>query len=280
MPVLVGIALLDEHRGICYVLDISERKRTERTVALYAEELARSNRELEAFASVASHDLQEPLRTVASFTQLLAARYGDRFDAEGHELLGFVVGGVERMSALHRGPARGVPGRHPRAPARPRRLRATPAGGPRRPAGRPRRGRGHASRTDPLPTLPGDKTQIGQLLRNLLDNAVKFHRPGVAPRVDIGAVREGDAWVFRVSDNGLGIEPQYFDRIFVIFQRLHLQDEYPGTGIGLAVCRRVVERHGGRMWVESEPGVGSTFCFTLPATAAEAPRADQEAKSR
>ncbi len=279
MPVLVGIALLDPHRGICYVLDISERKRNERTVALYAEELARSNRELEAFASVASHDLQEPLRTVASFTQLLAARYGDRFDAEGHELLGFVVGGVERMSALIEGllaVSRVGTRALPHAPVDCERLlqgvlddlrTALDAAG--------------ASVThDPLPTLPGDETQLGQLLRNLLDNAVKFHRPGVPPRVAISALREGDVWVFRVSDNGLGIEPQYFDRIFVIFQRLHLQDEYPGTGIGLAVCRRVVERHGGRMWIESEPGVGSTFCFTLPATAVAGSRADREAKAR
>jgi light-regulated signal transduction histidine kinase (bacteriophytochrome) len=131
----------------------------------------------------------------------------------------------------------------------------------------------------PLPTLPGDATQLAQLLRNLLDNAVKFRRPGAPAQVHVAAARDGDAWVFRVSDNGLGIEPQYFDRIFVIFQRLHLQDEYPGTGIGLAVCRRVVERHGGRIWVESEPGAGSTFCFRLPAAAAATGRVDRGAES-
>jgi PAS domain S-box-containing protein len=276
VPVLVGIALLDEHRGICYVLDISERKRTERTLALYAEELARSNRELEAFASVASHDLQEPLRTVASFTQLLAARYGDRLDADGHELMGFVVGGVLRMSALIEG------------------LLAVSRVGTRAlPHGqvdceRLLRGvlddlkaaldeAGASVTHGPLPTLPGDEAQLAQLLRNLLDNAVKFRRPGVPPRVRVAATREGDEWVFRVSDNGLGIEPQYFDRIFVIFQRLHLQDEYPGTGIGLAVCRRVVERHGGRIWVESAPGEGSTFCFSLPAAPVAAGRVEREA---
>jgi PAS domain S-box-containing protein len=276
VPVLVGIALLDEHRGICYVLDISERKRTERTLALYAEELARSNRELEAFASVASHDLQEPLRTVASFTQLLAARYGERLDADGHELLDFVVGGVERMSALIEGllaVSRVGTRSLPHGPVDCERVlrgvlddlkAALEAVG--------------ASVTrGPLPTLPGDETQLAQLLRNLLDNAVKFRRPGVPPRVEISAVREGGDWLFRVSDNGLGIEPQYFERIFVIFQRLHLQDEYPGTGIGLAVCRRVVERHGGRIWVESDPSAGSTFSFTLPAVAGGSARADREA---
>jgi light-regulated signal transduction histidine kinase (bacteriophytochrome) len=264
VPVLVGIALLDEHRGICYVLDISERKRTERTLALYAAELARSNRELEAFASVASHDLQEPLRTVASFTELLAARYGERLDADGHELLDFVVGGVERMSALIEGllavsrvGTRGLP----HASVDCERLVRTVVDDLKAAID----ATGATVTHGPLPTLPGDGTQLAQLLRNLLDNAVKFRRPGVPPRVRVEASREGDAWLFRVADNGLGIEAQYFDRIFVIFQRLHLHDEYPGTGIGLAVCRRVVERHGGRIWLESEAGVGSTFCFTLPA---------------
>jgi PAS domain S-box-containing protein len=264
VPVLVGIALLDEHRGICYVLDISERKRTERTLAVFAAELARSNRELEAFASVASHDLQEPLRTVASFTELLAARYGERLDADGRELLDFVVGGVERMSALIEGLL---------AVSRVG-TRALPHGlvdcehvlhGVLDDLKAALDTAGASVTHGPLPTLPGDETQLAQLLRNLLDNAVKFRRPGVPPRVGVEAAREGDAWLFRVADNGLGIEPQYFERIFVIFQRLHLQDEFPGTGIGLAVCRRVVERHGGRIWVESEAGAGSTFCFTLPA---------------
>jgi PAS domain S-box-containing protein len=267
VPVLVGVAPLDEHRGICYVLDIGERKRSEETLAHYAAELARSNRELEAFAYVASHDLQEPLRTVASFTELLARRYGDRLDPDARELVGFVVGGVERMSLLIEGLLAvsrvGTRSQPPRPVDFERLLEEAVADL------RARLDAAEAIVTHgPLPTLPGDATQLGQLLRNLLDNAVKFRRPDVPPRVRVEAAPDGESWVFRVSDNGLGIEPRYFERIFVIFQRLHLQEEYPGTGIGLAVCRRIVERHGGRIWVESEAGVGSTFCFALPASPA------------
>jgi PAS domain S-box-containing protein len=268
VPVLVGVALLDDHRGICYVLDIGERKRSEQTLALYAAELARSNRDLEAFAYVASHDLQEPLRTVASFTELIGERYAERLDAGGRELLGFVVGGVERMSLLIEGLLAvsrvGTRGQPHRPVAFERLLEEAVADlGARLDAA------GAVVTHGPLPTVPGDPTQLGQLLRNLIDNAVKFRRSGVAPRVRVEAERDGDSWVFRVRDNGLGIEPRYFERIFVIFQRLHLQEEYPGTGIGLAVCRRIVERHGGRIWVESEAGSGSTFCFALRASAVE-----------
>jgi PAS domain S-box-containing protein len=265
VPVLVGVALLDEHRGICYVLDIGERKRSEETLALYAAELARSNRDLEAFAYVASHDLQQPLRTVASFTELIAQRYGDRLDPAGRELLGFVVGGVERMSLLIEGllvvSRVGTRGQPPRPVDFERLLEEAVAD-----LGARLDRAGAVVTHGPLPTLPGDATQLGQLLRNLLDNAVKFRRLDVPPRVRVEAARDGESWSFRVSDNGLGIEPQYFERIFVIFQRLHLQEEYPGTGIGLAVCRRIVERHGGRIWVESDAGAGSTFCFTLPSS--------------
>jgi PAS domain S-box-containing protein len=264
VPVLVGLAPLDDRSGcVCYVLDMSERQRTRRELERYAADLARSNQELESFAYVASHDLQEPLRTVASFTQLLADRYRGQLDAEAGELIDFVVGGVERMHALIEGLLelarvgtrgrpfgtidveellRGVEGDLTAAFAE----------------------SGAVVSHDTLPVVQGDATQLAQLLRNLLDNAVKFRRPGHPPRVHVSAEREGEAWKFRVQDDGLGIEPQYFERIFVIFQRLHGRDEYPGTGIGLAVCRKVVERHGGRMGLTSEPGRGSTFWFTLP----------------
>ena len=117
---------------------------------------------------------------------------------------------------------------------------------------------------DPLPSLPADQTQLTQLFQNLVGNALKFRRPEEPPRIHVAAAREDSAWRFSVRDNGLGIDPQFFDRIFIIFQRLHGREEYPGTGIGLAVCKKIVERHGGRIWVESEPGKGSTFHFTIP----------------
>jgi PAS domain S-box-containing protein len=264
VPVLLGLAPLDDRSGcVCYVLDMSERQRTRRELERYAADLARSNRELESFAYVASHDLQEPLRTVASFTQLLADRYRGQLDAEAGELIDFVVGGVERMHALTEGLLElarvGTRGR-PFEPVHVEELLRGVEGDLSAALAES----GAAVTHGPLPVVQGDATQLAQLLRNLLDNAVKFRRPGHPPRVHVSAEREGDAWMFRVQDDGLGIEPQYFERIFVIFQRLHGRDEYPGTGIGLAVCRKVVVRHGGRMGVASEPGRGSTFWFTLP----------------
>jgi signal transduction histidine kinase len=242
---------------------ITERKRAEEEIRRYAEDLKRSNQELEHFAHVASHDLQEPLRAVSSFSQLLARRYQGQLDTDADEFIAFIVEGVTRMQALindllalSRIGTRGNP------------FALVDCAGILQAAKADLDVAIAASGTvithDPLPTLRADPAQLTQLVQNLLSNAIKFRRPEDVPRIHVSAARQDGAWRFSVRDNGIGIEPQYFDRIFIIFQRLHGGEEYPGTGIGLAICRKIVERHGGRIWVESEPGGGSTFSFTIP----------------
>jgi light-regulated signal transduction histidine kinase (bacteriophytochrome) len=238
------------------VVDIGARKRAE-------EELRRSNEELERFAYVASHDLQEPLRTVASYVQLLSRRYRDRLDADAMDFIDFAVGGVRRMQhliedllAFSRVGTRG--GAFMPTDARAvlqdalASLRAATSES------------GAHVETSALPTVLADRGQLEQLLTNLVGNALKFHG-AEPPLVRVSAERTGTMWTFSVRDNGIGIAPEYFERIFVIFQRLHGREEYPGTGVGLAICKKIVERHGGRIWVESAPGDGATFSFTLPA---------------
>ena len=252
--------------------DITARKLAEEALALKAQELARSNTELEQFAYVASHDLQEPLRMIASYTQLLSRRYKDKLDREAEEFIGFAVGGALRMQVLindllsySRVGTRGKAF----APVDCARIVQQTLENLKIALEESRA----VITQDPLPTVSGDPTQLTQLFQNLIGNAIKFHG-AEDPRVSVSAQRrEGAAaappggpgeWVFCIRDNGIGIEPQYFERIFVIFQRLHTRQEYPGTGIGLALCKKIVERHGGRIWVESEPGRGSAFLFTLP----------------
>jgi PAS domain S-box-containing protein len=247
--------------------DITERKRAERELK-QAEELKQaiealevSNRDLEQFAYVASHDLQEPLRMVSSFTQLLAKRYRGKLDKDADEFIAYIVAGAKRMQALindlltysrvdTRGESFGPIDSEAAFNQAIANLRVAIE-------------EVEAVIThDPLPPLIADNLQIVQLFQNLLGNAIKFHGKE-PPRIHVSARQENNEWVFSFRDNGIGIAPEYFDRVFVIFQRLHGREEYPGTGTGLAICKRIVERHGGRIWVESELNKGSTFYFAI-----------------
>jgi PAS domain S-box-containing protein len=230
-------------------------------LALRAQELARSNAELEQFAYVASHDLQEPLRMVTSFTQLMVDRYGNKLGPDADEFIDYIVDGARRMSRLINDLLE-----YSRVGTRGKLLGPTDCAAVFEMARDNLRAAieesGAVVTADPLPTVLGDETQLVQLFQNLIGNSIKF-RAGRSIQVHVGAERQDGQWLFRVADNGIGIEPQYAERIFVIFQRLHSRTEYPGTGIGLAICKKIVERHGGRIWVESQVGEGSTFYFLL-----------------
>ena len=249
------------------VRDITERKKAEEALAQKSTELQRSNQELEQFAYVASHDLQEPLRMVSSYVQLLARRYQGKLDQDADEFIGFAVDGATRMQRLindlllySRVGTRGkkfvpIDGYQALAAALDNLQLAL-------------QDNAATVTHDPLPTVMEDGSQLTQLFQNLIGNAIKFHG-NEKPQVHVSARQQGDEWLFSVRDNGIGIAPENFERIFIIFQRLHSRDEYPGTGIGLAVCKRIVERHGGKIWLESEPGKGTTFFFTLAAARIE-----------
>jgi hypothetical protein len=228
----------------------------------YAQELARSNRELEQFAYVASHDLQEPLRTLASYAKLLSRRYEDQLDAKANRFIRYILEEALRMQALINDLLRySRVGRQPQnfAPCDcaavfdvvVQRLEGAIANS------------GATVTGNDLPTVFADETQLIQLFQNLISNALKYRSPEL-PVVQVAAVQQEGQWLFSVRDNGIGIEPKYAERIFMIFQRLHTQEEYSGTGIGLAIAAKIVERHGGRIWVESELGQGAIFYFTIP----------------
>lgn len=250
--------------AVAAAMDITDRKRAEDALKERSEDLARSNSDLEQFAYVASHDLQEPLRAVAGCVQILQQRLGRRLDGQDLELMSHATAGAARMQSLINDLLA-----FSRVGTRAHNLQpiASEDAFQRAVAGLSSAiaESGVSITHDPLPHVAADPMQLAQLLQNLIANAIKFRRDE-APRVHVGARLEGDAWHFTVSDNGIGIEADYFDRIFVVFQRLHTRREYPGTGIGLAICKKIVERHGGRIWLESQPGVGSTFHFNLPAT--------------
>jgi light-regulated signal transduction histidine kinase (bacteriophytochrome) len=264
-----------------YALNAELEERVEaRTV-----ELRRSNTDLQQFAYVSSHDLQEPLRMVTHFMKLLEQRYRDRLDADAQEFIGFALDGAQRMQQLIQDLLTysrvGTHGKNIELcdcnDVVHRVLENLQLQLAERQA---------VLKMQPLPLVWGDAVQLSQVFQNLLSNALKF-RGETPPEIEISAVPAQKAEVlpaghpgandsvqwheFRVRDNGLGIGPQDFDRIFVVFQRLHGRDKYPGTGIGLSICKKIVERHGGRIWVESELGKGATFCFTLPGPGAGSP---------
>jgi PAS domain S-box-containing protein len=265
-PIEIMLSPLESPEGILVtaaIRNITERKRSEQHLVETVAELNRSNDELEQFAYVASHDLQEPLRMVASYTQLLAERYKGRLDSDADEFIAYAVDGSNRMQVLiqdllaySRAGTNGktlhkISSDHALKEALTN-LRATIQES------------GAVVTHDLLPIITTDGTQLAQIFQNLVGNAVKYHG-AAAPRVHVSAAKNGgNEWIFSVRDNGLGIDPQYFDRIFVLFQRLHGQTEFKGTGIGLAICKKMLERLGGRIWVESEPEKGSTFRFALP----------------
>jgi signal transduction histidine kinase len=234
--------------------ELDERRRVEA-------DLRRSNIDLEQFAYVASHDLQEPLRMVVSYLQLIERRYKSQLDEAGQEFIAYAVDGGKRMQALINDLLA-----YSRVGRRAGDLTATDLGGvlarARRRLESQLRDAGAEITSDRLPTVLADAPQIEQLFQNLLANAVKFRRPE-PPRVHVWAERDGGGWRIGVRDNGIGIAPEFGERIFELFQRLHGREEYEGTGIGLAIARKIVDRHGGRIWVESTPGEGATFYFTL-----------------
>ena len=243
--------------------DISERKRNEEAIEKKSEELARSNDELQQFAYVASHDLQEPLRMVASYTQLLASRYEGRLDSDAQEFIGYAVDGAARMQRLIQDLLS-----FSRVESQGKMLRETSSedalAGALLNLSRAIEESGAVVSHEPLPTVLADDTQLLQLFQNLVGNALKYRNAEI-PQIHVKATRNGNReWTFAVRDNGIGINPKHFNRIFVMFQRLHGREEFSGTGIGLAVCKKIVERHGGHIWVESESDHGSTFKFTLP----------------
>jgi light-regulated signal transduction histidine kinase (bacteriophytochrome) len=235
--------------------DITERKQAE-------QRLKRSNESLEQFAYVASHDLQEPLRIIASYSQLLERRYKDKLDQDADDFIEFIVDAADRMQKLitdllvfsRVGSKDVAPGRVDSTEVIRKVIAAMSATIEENKA---------AVTYERLPVLIAPEISFTQIFQNLLGNALKFRSPE-PPKIHVAATEHNNEWIFSVRDNGIGIEPQYKERIFQIFQRLHSKQEYPGTGIGLSICKKIVENWGGRIWVESELGKGSTFFFTIP----------------
>ncbi len=263
-PVEISLSPLEAQNKflvIAIIRDISERKRVEAELKIANKELSRSNKELEEFAYIASHDLQEPLRSVAGSCQLLKRRYANKLDASALEFIDFAVAGAKRMEELINDLLS-----YSRVSTKAKEptivdmnnvlsnvldnLRTSISDA------------GAKVTNGELPTLAIDEWQVYQLLQNLIANALKFKSNDV-PKIHIGATQKQGQWHFSVSDNGIGIDAKYFDRIFEVFKRLHTRDQYPGTGIGLASCKKIVERHGGEIWLESVVGEGTTFHFTL-----------------
>ncbi len=269
IPVHISINTLDDLKGVYIVItDLSEQKHHEKLkyahekLNISLEELKRSNYELQQFAYVASHDLQEPLRMVSSFSQLLEKRYKDRLDEDANEFIGFIVDGAQHMKLLiddlltysrvtsHAKEFENVDLENVLDVVfsnlsfylEENKVIIT---------------------KDSLPVVFADPSQMGQIFQNLISNAIKFHN-GSTPKIHISSQKSETEWIFAVADNGIGIDPNYQEQIFEVFKRLHTRNEYPGSGIGLSICQKIIQRHGGRIWVESKKDVGSTFFFTLP----------------
>ena len=239
-----------------------ERRRAGAQLELNSEELARSNAELEQFANIASHDLQEPLRLVTGYLHLLAERYNGQLDKDAQEFIAYAVDAAARMKSMITDLlAYSRTGRDGKeiVPVACEAVLSQACANLRAAITETAAEISH----DPLPTVLGDAGQFAHLFQNLIGNALKF-RGQAPPRVHVSAALNEREWVFSVRDNGIGLDPQFADRIFMVFQRLHRREEYPGTGIGLAIAKKIVEHHGGRIWVESEPGKGATFHFTVP----------------
>jgi PAS domain S-box-containing protein len=260
--VIKKIKIADRPSLLVRVSDISAIKEAEERLREKMEELSRSNKDLELFSYSVSHDLQEPLRTVSNFAQLLAKRYKGKLDQDADEFIGFVTDGTQRMQrmindmlAFSRVGTKGKP------------FEPTDLDKVIEEVLQNLRGAIDDSKAvvthDPLPTVKADWSQVSLLFQNLIGNAIKF-RGKESPKIQVTCESKEKEFVLTVKDNGIGIEPKDFGRLFVIFQRLHSATEYPGTGMGLAICKRIVERHGGKIWVESEPGKGTAFHFTLP----------------
>jgi PAS domain S-box-containing protein len=267
-PIELMLSPLESADGILVtaaIRDISVRKKSDEHLVKTVGELKRSNDELQQFAYVSSHDLQEPLRMVSSYTQLLAKRYKGRLDSDADEFIGFAVDGCNRMQGLIQDLLA-----YSRAGANGKALREISGENALKVALTNLRTSveqsGAVVTHDSLPAIRTDETLLTQVFQNLVGNAIKYRR-AESPQVHVSASKNGgNEWIFSVRDNGLGIDPQYFDRIFILFQRLHGRDEFEGTGIGLAICKKILERLGGRIWVESQPEKGSTFYFALPET--------------
>jgi signal transduction histidine kinase len=260
-PALVELAKQRLHTSAKLLGSMVERREAERRLERLSEELARSNADLEQFAYVASHDLREPLRMISGFVQLLAERYRGQLDADADEFIGYAVDGAQRMQGLIDDLL--AYSRIGTGAWTPVDTDATVAFGHAvADLRRVIEDAGAVITHDALPVVVAEPGQLERVLANLLGNALKFRGPA-APRIHVSAERSAEGWVFAVQDNGIGIDSRYFERVFQIFQRLHTK-EYPGSGMGLAIARRIVERHGGRVWVESTPGAGSTFFFLIP----------------
>lgn len=252
--------------GLLGIVADNARRREQRRLTLELDarnrELERSNTALADFAYVASHDLQEPLRTVTSYTQLLSKRYGDKLDADGSEFIGYASDAAKRMERL-------IDDLLEYSHVISHDLEPVQSEAELETATRNLKERitetGTHIEWSPLPAVLANRGQLAVVFQNLVGNAIKYRAPDRPPVVRIEARREGTDWVFSVADNGIGIDPQHFERIFKMFQRLHARSQYDGTGIGLAVVKRIIDLHGGRIWVESDPGQGSTFFFTLSA---------------